>query len=141
MIWVFICFGTFILGFVFYKLGDYLYYRKDVIHSSSRDVLETIGIVGLFFGGITSGICLMILLGKNAGVSNVIEKDNIKYESLCKRLEIVESEYEDVSKSDVIKDIAEWNSDVVNGKYWASSLWTNWFFNKRRIDNLKTIDY
>ena len=141
MIWVFICFGTFILGFIFYKLGDYLYYRKGVIYSSSRDVLETIGIVGLFFGGIASGICLMILLGKNIGVSNNIEKDNIKYESLCKRLEIVESEYEDVSKSDVIKDIAEWNSDVVNDKYWASSLWTNWFFNKRQIDNLKTIDY
>lgn len=141
MIWVFICFGTFILGFIFYKLGDYLYFRKDVINSSSRDVLETIGIVGLFFGGIASGICLMILLGKNIGVSNNIEKDNIKYESLCKRLEIVESEYEDVSKSDVIKDIAEWNSDVVNDKYWASSLWTNWFFNKRQIDNLKTIDY
>ena len=141
MIWVLICFGTFVLGFIFYKLSDYLYYRKNVIYSSSRDVLEIIGITGLIIGGIASGICLLILLGKNVGVSNDIERDNIKYESLCKRLEIVESEYEDVSKSDVIKDIAEWNSDVVNDKYWASSLWTNWFFNKRRIDNLKTIDY
>ena len=69
-----------------------------------------------------------------------IAKDQIKYESLCKRYEIIQSEYEDVSKTEVIKDIAKWNMAVQHEKYWSENLLTNWFYSKKHADSLQYID-
>lgn len=93
----------------------------------------------LFFGIIGLFIFLMCILVTHSAVDLQINNDNIKYESLCKRLDIVKSEYEDISKSDVIADIAEWNADVASYKYWTESPWTNWFHVKEVADNLKYI--
>lgn len=76
----------------------------------------------------------------HVGVDAAIEKNRIEYESLCQRYEIVTSEYEDVSKSDVIKDIAEWNKGVYRYKYWANNPWTSWFYSKRVADSLEMIE-
>lgn len=65
----------------------------------------------------------------------------MNYETLCKRLEIINSDYENVSKSDVIKDINEWNKDVYYYKYRAYSPLTNWLYNKKIADRLIYIDY
>ena len=51
----------------------------------------------------------------------------------------MQSDYEDVSKSQVIKDISEWNMDVYNTKYWSESPWTNWFNPKDIADNMDYI--
>lgn len=71
--------------------------------------------------GILCGICILtsilIIIVSHALVPKTIHENTIKYESLCKRLEIINSDYEDVSKSDVIANIAEWNSFVYNKKY------------------------
>lgn len=72
-------------------------------------------------------------------VPKTLREYTIKYESLCKRLEIINSDYEDVSKSDVIADIAEWNSFVYNKKYWAYNPWTNWYNPKELANNLDYI--
>ena len=69
-----------------------------------------------------------------------IQTDNIKYESLLERREIINSEYEDYSKSDVIRDIAEWNSDVAICKSLLESPWTNIIVSKKVVDNLKYIE-
>jgi hypothetical protein len=60
---------------------------------------------------------------------------------LQKRLEIVNSEYEDVSKSDVIKDIANWNQEAYNYKYWNSNLFTNWMYSDKVAESYKYIEY
>ena len=76
----------------------------------------------------------------SVGVEATIEENRIVYESLCERNEVISSEYEDVSKSDVIKDIAEWNKLVYSYKYWAYNPWTNWFHSKRVADELQMIE-
>ena len=95
-----------------------------------------------------SMICFTILIGCIIGIlcahaveNKNIEMNNIEYESLCQRLEIVNSEYEDMSKSDVIKDVSEWNKMVLEKKYWSKNPWTSWFFSQKVVDELKYIDY
>lgn len=85
-------------------------------------------------------ICLMLIIGNYITATRSAEKNHIEYESLCKRLEIINSEYEDVSKSDVIKDIAEWNKDVYEYHYWTENSFTNWFHNKKVADSYKYIE-
>ena len=99
--------------------------------------------LGLLFtisGVVTAFIMAFCIICAHIGVDATIEKNKIEYESLCERYEIVTSEYEDVSKSDVIKDIAEWNKKVYSEKYWAYNPWTNWFYSRRIVDDLKMIE-
>ena len=99
--------------------------------------------LGLLFtvtGGIMAFIAVACIVCAHIGVDAQIEKNRIEYESLCERNEIVVSEYEDVSKSDVIKDIAEWNKKVYSYKHWAYNPWTNWFYSKRVVDQMKMIE-
>ena len=87
------------------------------------------------------GLCflitsLIIIIAAHATANACIQKNKIKYEGLCKRYKIITSEYEDVSKSDVIRDITEWNVEVYKAKYWAENPWTNWFNSKKVANNL-----
>lgn len=91
-------------------------------------------------GGIVTIIMVTCIICAHVGVDAEIEENRIKYEALRERQEIVDSEYEDVSKSDVIKDIAEWNKDVYSYKYWASNPCTNWFHSKRLADSVEMIE-
>ena len=85
--------------------------------------------------------CIIGIICAHAVENKNIEINNIEYESLCQRLEIVNSEYEDMSKSDVIKDVSEWNKMVLEKKYWSKNPWTSWFFSQKVVDELKYIDY
>lgn len=99
--------------------------------------------LGIFFtagGGLMAFIIAICIICVHVGINATIEENRIEYESLCERQEIVESEYEDVSKSDVIKDIAEWNKKVYTYKHWAYNPWTNWFYSRRVADELKMIE-
>lgn len=99
-----------------------------------------IGLLLAVCGGLIAFIMAMVIIVNHVGVDAVIEENRIEYEALCERQEIVESEYEDVSKSDVIKDIAEWNKDVYSYKHWANNPWTSWFYSKRVADDMKMIE-
>lgn len=99
--------------------------------------------LGLLFAvsGVVMAVGMTIcIICAHVGVDAVIEKNRIEYESLCQRYEIITSEYEDVSKSDVIKDIAEWNKEIYSYKYWANNPWTSWFYSKRVADSVEMID-
>jgi len=69
-----------------------------------------------------------------------INEAQIQYESLLKRIEVINSEYESVSRSDVIKDVAEWNKKVYHEKHYLESPWTNWFHDRDYVESLKYID-
>ena len=101
------------------------------------DAPTIISMIGFIFliGCIIGIICAHAVENKN------IEMNNIEYESLCNRLEIINSDYEDMSKSDVIKDVSEWNKMVLEKKYWSKNPWTSWFFSQKVVDELKYIDY
>ena len=111
--------------------------RKD---EYEEGVVFGLGLLFTVGGGIIAVTMAMIIIINHVGVNAVIEKNRIEYESLCQRYEIVTSEYEDVSKSDVIKDIAEWNKEVYSQKHWAYNPWTSWFYSKRVADDMKMIE-
>jgi len=85
-------------------------------------------------------ICLSLIIANYITAATDVEKNHIEYESLCKRLEIINSDYEDVSKSDVIKDIGEWNKDTYEYHYWTENPFTNWFHVKKVADSYKYIE-
>ena len=128
MIFVLICVAIALIGFVMMKKTDYF------------EAANTVGIGLIMCGLIALFVMSLIIFSAHVGTSVIIEQNNIKYESLCKRQEIIKSNYEDVSKSDVINDIAEWNKEVLGYRYWAYNPWTNWFCSRRIADNTKTID-
>lgn len=103
-------------------------------------VVYMLGLLLAVCGGLIAFIMAICIIIAHVGVDAQIEENRIEYESLCKRYEIVTSEYEDVSKSDVIKDIAEWNKDVYSEKHWANNPWTSWFYSKRVADDMKMIE-
>ena len=103
-------------------------------------VLFGLGLLFTVGGGPMAFIMAICIICAHVGVDAVVEENRIEYESLCQRYEIVTSEYEDVSKSDVIKDIAEWNKNVYSEKHWAYNPWTSWFYSKRVADDMKMIE-
>lgn len=99
-------------------------------------------IAGLIISFVASPVLLILLIViivAHATADNTIQKNKIEYDGLCKRYEIIKSEYEDVSKSDVVADITAWNVKVYNVKYWTENPWTNWFNPKSIADNLEYI--
>lgn len=110
--------------------------RKD----EYEGVVYGLGFIFTVIGGLIAYIMVIFIICAHVGVDAKIERNRIEYESLCERQEIVESEYEDVSKSDVIKDIAEWNKMVYSEKHWAYNPWTSWFYSRRVADDMKMIE-
>ena len=111
--------------------------RKD---EYEEGVLFGLGLVFTVGGGLIAFIMAICIICAHIGADAQIEENRIEYESLCERYEIVTSEYEDVSESDVIKDIAEWNKKVYSEKHWAYNPWTSWFYSKRVADDMKMIE-
>lgn len=128
MILTLIFIGMLLLGLIFIKIGVTTYTDIDV----AGGIIVVFGSVFLIISAIT-------IIVSHACANNSIQKNKIEYEGLCKRYEIVKSEFEDVSKSDVIGDITAWNMNVYNTKYWSENPWTNWFNPKRVADNLDYI--
>lgn len=83
--------------------------------------------------------CVLIILIEHVGVQTRIAENNITYNALCERQELISSQYEDVSRSDIIKDVADWNVKVQHYQYWAYNPWTCWFYSKKVADNMKPI--
>ena len=112
-----------------------------MLNKSEYDgIVYGLGLLFTVCGGLVTFIMVICIIIAHVGVDAQIEENRIEYESFCQRYEIVTSEYEDVSKSDVIKDIAEWNKKVYRIKHWAYNPWTNWFYSKRIADDMKMIE-
>ena len=110
---------------------------KGLIHCN---VFGYVAVLFLVFGGVMVVVCIGVICTKNIGVQNKIKIADMTYESLCKRYEIIQSEYEDVSKTEVLKDINEWNIEVQREKYWAENIWTNWMQSQKYADSLKFVE-
>ena len=134
MIITLIFLGLFAIPILLSILGNVVH---EIYCKMDEDILTLLSAIGgIFFAG-----CIVVIICMHVGVNKNIEINRIEYESLCHRLEIVNSDYEDMSKSDVIKDISEWNKAVLYKKYWAKSPWTSWFYSQKVVDELKYIDY
>lgn len=136
MILTLIALGILIIGITLVILNE-----KTYIFGRFYDEIEILSVLFIILGAVSSMMCIGIILFKGVGENRVIEQNRMKYESLQRRIEVVNSEYEDASRSDLIKDINEWNEKVYDKKYWAKSLWTNWFINQKIVDELEYIDF
>ena len=113
---------------------------KTRISRDTRELLSSLGLGATIIGFGVTIICITWILLAHAGTTAEIEKNRIEYESLIARKELIHSEYEDISRSDVVKDIAEWNKKVTNAKYWGHNPWTNWFFDRDVVISLQFIE-
>lgn len=127
MILTIIFLGITLLGFMLSKK----YYNSDF--------LEFFGPICTIFGSLFLIVSIIAIIVSHAIAPKIIQENKIDYDGLCKRYEVIESEYEDVSKSDVIADITAWNMKVYNTKYWSNNPWTSWFNPKEIADNLNYI--
>ena len=126
-----------IIAFVVLAAGLYMVIKGGKTYN---EALIEGGIAAAAVGAIAAIIMVFFIIMAHVGVDVVIEKNRIKYESLCERYELLTSDYEDVSKSDVIREITEWNLDVYSEKHWANNPWTNWFYSKRVADSVEMIE-
>jgi len=121
-------------------LAIFCYRIKGKFYYDLEDFFEITGVLFGLAGAIGTFCCIIGILIGHAGVDCSIEQNRIARESLCERLEVINSDYEDVSKSDVIKDVAEWNLDVYSYKYWTKNPWTSWFHSPKLADSLEYIE-
>ena len=116
----------FITGFIITRRYEY-------------DYIDFLGTMTMAVSGMVIIVCTIMIICVHVGVNYKINEDHMQYEGLCHRLEIISSDYEDVSKSEVIKDVTEWNTQVYHDQYWLNSPWTNWFYSKKRVEALQYI--
>lgn len=121
-----------LLGIVFMKLSEHNY-------SDFGDGLEMFGAASTVICSLCLIVSLIAIIVSHATAPKIVQENKLNYEGLCKRYEIAKSEYEDVSKSDIIADITTWNLEVHNVKYWTYNPWTNWFNPQIIADNLDYI--
>lgn len=113
-----------------------------IIINSKTDSID----LDLMFGTLIVGIvgiviCLIMIIYAHVTAHTTLHANIEIRNSLIKRCELVNSDYEDVSKSDLIKDIADFNADLYSYKYWQASPWTNWFYSKEVADTLDYVEY
>ena len=85
-------------------------------------------------------ICIPFIIASQCNTNKKIYIKQLEYESLVKQCQIISSEYEDVSKANIIQNVYDWNKSVYTEKYWSDSLWTNWFYNQKVVDSLEYIN-
>lgn len=103
-------------------------------------IIEDISVGLLIVGIIASLLIGTVIFATHIGIENSIYNSKLERESLVKRVECINSNYEDVSKSDVIKDVYEWNKMVHNAQYWSNNPWTSWFWSQKYVDSLEYIE-
>lgn len=123
-----------LIGFGFLLLGI----TRFVIYNKTYIDVDILGLLFTAIGSISSILFILIIISAHVMAPKQIQLNKMNYEGLCKRYETIKSDYEDVSKSQVIADITAWNMDVYNTKYWTENPWTNWFNPREIADN---IDY
>lgn len=103
-------------------------------------LLDACGAISFVIGLIITIVTVIFIIVSHTGVDNDIYTSKLTYESLIDRIEYIDSDYEDVSKSEVIKDVYEWNKSVHNVKYWSGNPWTSWFWSQKYVDSLEYIE-
>ena len=130
MLWTMIIIVLVVTGVLMVIIGN----KKD------KDLLIIGGVFQTILAGMALIIFVSMIISAHVFDSKKIADNKMEYEALCKRVEIINSDYEDVSKSDIIKDVAKWNKKVYSEKYWGKNIWTSWFYDQDVVDELEYID-
>ena len=99
-----------------------------------------LGAVLISLGALLLSICFLVLIACRAGSTVTAQKVKMERESILKRIDKIDNNYESESTSQVIKDASEFNQDCAEWHYWKDNLWTNWFFSQKVVDEYQPID-
>ena len=105
-----------------------------------EDWITILCVIGITVSILALIICVPSIIVEQCNTNKKLYSKQLEYESLVKQCEAISSNYEDVSKANVIQKVYEWNAEVYDEKYWANNIWTNWFWNRRVIDSLEYIN-
>ena len=133
MILTYIAMGLVIVGIVL-----------SVVDGSNPNKCNTLLIVlsstSLVLGIVMGALIGLVFIANHTAVDNQSYENQMEYESITRQLQIIDSEYEDVSKAEIIQKVYDWNTAVYLSKYLAKSPWTNWLCNKKYSDSLEYIE-
>lgn len=118
-------------------IADILYFKIDLWE---EEWLNVVGFLGKLIGGFLLFLALTVIFFTHVNVDHQIEQERIEYEGLCKKIEAIQSDYEDVSKIDVIEEATNQNKYVEKCRYYNNNIWTSWFYSDKYVNSLKTID-
>ncbi len=130
MIWTLITIALIIIGIVLLV----------VYNVCNNDLLFGLGVTSLVAGVFIGFIIGAIAISNHTAVDKSIYEAEMQYKSLTKQLQTIDSEYEDVSKAEIIQKVYDWNTNVYRLKYWTDSPWTNWLYSKKYADSLRYIE-
>lgn len=133
MIWTFI-----VIFLVLLSIGMIIAenLNTEIYYADWYDYLMITVIVITTFAVIIWSILMIV---SHSGTEKQIIANDMKYESLMYSKSLIDSDYEDLSKTTLIKDITDWNSAVISDRYWSENIWTNWFYNKEVVSKKKLI--
>ena len=130
MILTYITMGVIIVGIVLLVLVD----------TSDKPLLFVLGPSSLTAGVIMGVIIGLVAIANHTTVDSRIYAKQMEYESITRQLQVIDSEYENISKAEIIQKVYDWNTAVYRSKYWAKSPWTNWLCSKKYSDSLEYIE-
>lgn len=136
MILCIIALSVFVVGLLLYTV---IY--NAVEKRKAEEFCYYTGFTMMWIGGLTVfTMAIWVLAVQCIGVDPIVQRNNMQYEALVAECEIINTEYEDVSKTDVIQRVSDWNQNVYTYNYWMNNPWTSWFYNKRVGESLKHIN-
>lgn len=133
----------FIIALSVFAVGLLLYtvIYNIVNNRSAENFCYYTGFTMMWLGGLTVSIMAVVIFAVQCiGVDPNVQRNNMQYEALVAECEIINTEYEDVSKTDTIQRVFEWNQNAYTYNYWMNNPWTSWFYNKRVGESLKHIN-
>ena len=128
MIITILCFALLVISFVLFCLG-----KKSYLCDNLSVIFGVTGFLGTI-------VCATIIIISHVGTCRTIRDNQFTYEKIMKQIEIINSDYEDVSKTNVIDEVYELNRKVDRYIYWNSNPWTSWFYDDKVVKELKYID-
>lgn len=130
MIWTYITMGLIIVGIVLLVVVD----------NGGKPLLFVLGSSSLAVGVIMGVIIGLVAIANHTTVDKRIYAKQMEYESITRQLQVIDSEYENISKAEIIQKVYDWNTAVYQSKYWAKNPWTNWLCSKKYSDSLEYIE-
>lgn len=128
------------IGLLFLAIICLVCCEKCLFSYNVDEFMSYIGII-LCIAGISATLISGTIIGcANISVDSDIYTAKLEYDAIVKQAECINSDYEDVSKAEVIQRVYEWNRKVYTAKYWSSNPLTNWFWNKKYVDSLEYIE-
>lgn len=104
------------------------------------DAVRCLAALSMVIGAIITLISVTFILCANTSVDRHIYARQMEREKIIKQIEVINSDYEDVSKTQVIEAVYQWNEYVYITKHNNENPWVNWFFNDRYANSLEYID-